>query len=139
MGFDIGVRDEEVFLNEDRSWLGTRLGADQCRSITIDPTLFLPAHIAEKGALPSGLVLAESVANPGIYGPYDNGNADLAVAAGLLFSTTVVDLDADFPVGVALFWLGVVKQSKLPAFAGTAAGEIDAGGRADLPMIRWEA
>lgn len=139
MGFDVGVRDEEVFLNEDRSWLGARLGADVCRSITIDPSLFLPAHIAEKGVLPSGLILAESVANPGIFGPYEEADADLTTAAGLLFSSTKVDLAAAFPVGVALFWMGIVKQSKLPVFAGTAKGEIDAAGRANLPMIRWEA
>lgn len=139
MGVKIQIESEEVFANEDRSWLGARKGTDTCRSITLNPVLFIAAHVADKGALPSGTVLGKVTAT-GLYGPYDADAVNgLETAAGLLFSTTVIDLDTDAPVGAALLWEGIVKQSKLPAFAGTTDGEIDAAARTDLPTIRWEA
>lgn len=146
MAFDIGVRTKSFAGNEDRRWLGTRMGTDQCRSVTLDVSSFLAAHFTDKGAIPSGTVLGKITAT-GLYGPYDNAAADgREVAAGLLFNTTPVGTvgdGSDFAtapdVAAPLFWTGVVKQSFLPAFAGTVLGEIDAAGRADLPTIRWEA
>lgn len=239
MGLDIGVRPEEVFRNEDRSWLGTRMGTLDCRSITLDPALFDDVHVEDKGAVPSGTALALYAS--GKYGPYkgdeeiqtltrtstggtitvsvdgevtaaipataggftaaallaalnalsnvdpgdvtitgaaggplvvtfggqyaeedapalvvDNaaatggtitvaqtnpGGGDGSSFAGLLFSTTPVDLVDAFPVGAALFWTGVVKISKLPVFSDpTKGGATDAGARAlSAAHIRWEA
>lgn len=68
-GFNIGITEESWSGNEDRRWLGTRMGADQNRSITLDVSAFDAAHIAAKGYLPSGLVLAKITAT-GKYGPY---------------------------------------------------------------------
>lgn len=142
MGVNIQIEAEEVFTNEDRSWLGARKGTDTCRSITLNSSLFLAAHTSAKGAVPSGTVLGKVTAT-GLYGPYDpDGSDGREVAAGLLFSTTDLGAEggvADAPVGAALLWEGIVKQSKLPAFTGTVDGEIDANGRTDLPSIRWEA
>lgn len=140
MGFKIDIEAEEVFSNEDRSWLGARKGTDTCRSITLDSALFLAAHTAAKGAVPSGTVLGMVTAT-GLYGPYDPAAVDgREVARGLLFNTTPLTAGAaGEPVGSPLFWEGIVKQSKLPLFDGTVLGEIDAAGRTDLPTIRWEA
>jgi hypothetical protein len=71
---DISIKPEEVFQNEDLSWLGTRDGRNNMRSITLDSDLFDDAHIAEKGAVPSGTALAEYA--PGLYGPYGAGLVD---------------------------------------------------------------
>lgn len=144
-GFDIAVTTEGFEGNEDRRWMGTRKGTLDMRSITLDVSTFLAAHLADKGAIPSGTVLAK-ITSTGLYGPYDPAGADgLDIAAGFLFSTTQVgngsgaDLASAADVGVALFWTGVVKTSKLPAFAGTVLGELDANARTDMAgWIRFE-
>lgn len=145
-GFDIAVTTDGFEGNEDRRWLGTRKGTLDMRSVTLDVSTFLAAHLADKGAVPSGCVLGKITAT-GLYGPYDGAAGDgREVAAGFLFTTTKLgngsgaDLASAPDVGVALFWTGVVKQSKLPAFAGTVLGELDAGAITDLSnWIRFEA
>lgn len=144
MGLDITVSEEEVFGSEDRRWLGTRLGTDQNRSITLDVSLFSDYHITEYGGIPSGTALAKMPS--GLYGPYVTGAADGGeVAAGLLFTKTKVgdgsgaDLASAGNVGAALFWFGVVKTAFLPTFVGGTDGELDAGGIVDLGnFIRFE-
>lgn len=146
MGFDIKVKSEAFTGNEDRSWLGTRLSEQWApRSVTLDVSAFLPAHVSAKGAIPSGCILAKITAT-GLYGPYTPGGAGgLEVAAGILFNTTKVgdgtgnDLATAADVGAPMMWAGVVKASKLPDFAGTAIGEADAGAKTTLGnFIRFE-
>lgn len=146
MGLDIKVTSEDVFGTEDRRWLGTRLGTDQCRSITLDASAFSSWHVSERGALPSGTVLAKITAT-GLYGPYDDAGAGgLQIAAGVLFTTTKLgngtgtDLATVGDVGAALYWFGIIKTAFLPAFAGGNTGELDAAGIVDLSnFIRFEA
>jgi hypothetical protein len=146
-GFDIGVESKDFTGQEDRRWLGSRLGWDQCRSITLDVSAFLPAHLSAKGAIPGGTVLAKLTAG-GLYVPYDTAGAGGAeVAAGFLFTTTKVgngsgsDLATAPNVGTALYWgPGIVKESFLPVFTGTALGELDADARTLLSnFIKFEA
>lgn len=146
MAFDIKVKTEQFSGNEDRSWLGSQIDNQWMpRSITLDASAFLPAHVNVKGAVPSGCVLARITAT-GLYGPYDPAGAGgLEVAAGILFNTTKLgdgtgnDLATAADVGAPLFWAGIVKSNKLPAFAGTVLGELDAGAIADLGgFIRFE-
>lgn len=145
-GFDPSIKTEDLTGNEDRSWLGARLGADVCRSVTLDTSTFVAAHLAAKGAVPSGTVLGRITAT-GLYGPYDPAATDgREVAAGHLFNTTQLgdgsgtDLATAPNVGAPLFWHGIVKESKLPLFAGTVAGELDAAARTALSEhIRYEA
>ena len=145
MGLDIKVTEEEVFGSEDRRWLGTRLGTDQLRSITLDVSAFSAYHVTEYGGLPSGTVLAKLAS--GLYGPYVTGAGDAsATAAGLLFTKTKLgsnglgtDLATAGDVGAALFWFGVVKTAFVPGFAGGTDGELDAGAITDLSnFIRFE-
>lgn len=145
-GFEITVTTENFAGAEDRSWLGTRKGVLDMRSVMLDVSTFLAAHLTDKGAIPSGTVLGKITAT-GLYGPYDNAAVDgREVAAGFLWSTTKVgngtgaDLATAPDTGVALFWTGVIKQSRLPLFAGTVLGELDAAGIVDLtPWFRIEA
>lgn len=146
-GVDISVVTDDFGGAEDRRWCGARAGMDLCRSITLDVSTFIAAHVNVKGAIPSGIVLGRITAT-GKYGPYDPAALDgRQVAAGHLLNTTKVgngtgtDLATAPDVGVALFWgPGIVKESFLPAFAGTVAGELDAAARAALAEhIRYEA
>jgi hypothetical protein len=252
VGFDIKVETEEFLGNEDRRWIGTRDGFNNCRSITLDASAFLAAHVNVKGAVPSGILLGKITAT-GLYAPYAgaaseaqlltrtstggtvtlniDGEVTAAVAASaagftaaavqtavdllpnvdeehtvtvsgsaggpltltygglwagenmpqvivdntsatggtivastttaggagvssglevpefFLFSTTKLgrsgdglDLATAADVGVAGFWQGVVKKSKLPTFVGTNAGELDANAERIMgKFIRFEA
>jgi|SRR5262252_1175844 len=145
MGFDVAVQTFPFLGNEDRRWLGTRLGTNQNRSITLDPSLFTANHLIN-GALPSGTVLGLTTAT-GFYGPYDDAATGTGreTAAGFLFNTTRLgngtglDLATAAKVGAPLYWgPGIIKQSFLPAPAATT-GKIDAAARTDLiHFIRFE-
>lgn len=146
MAFDPTVKTRSYAGNEDRRWLGTRLGADQCRSVMLDASAFLAAHLADKGAVPSGTVLGQITAT-GLYAPYTNAAVDgTEVARGFLFNTTILgdgtglDLATAANVGVPLYWgPGIIKTAYLPAFAGTVLGELDANAQTDLAhFIRFE-
>lgn len=68
MGFDLDIQVEE-WTNEDRSWLASRLGMQENKSITLDLSLFdwvtdFPDHV-----IPSGVALAKRTST-GYYGPY---------------------------------------------------------------------
>jgi hypothetical protein len=101
MGMDIQIKPEEVFLNEDRSWLGTRDGTLNCRSVTINSDHFDDEHLAAKGAVPSGTPLV--LYADGFYGPYrGDGVADAnevqtisRTATGGTFTLTIDDPDTD--------------------------------------------
>lgn len=145
---DIAVNSQTVGGNEDRRWAAVfAKGYDTCRSITLDVSTFLAAHVADKGAIPSGTVLGKITAS-GKYGPYDDTAVDgRQTAAGFLFNTTEVgygikgsdvDLSTAPDVGGALYWEGVITEAYLPTFVGTVLGEIDTNGKADLKFCRFE-
>lgn len=149
MGVDIKVYTEQFLGNEDRRWLGARMGTDVMRSVTLDASTFDPKHVVN-GAIPSGTAIGKITAS-GLYGPYLDAAVDgRQVCAGLLFSyvaithldTPGVDITNIGKIAVALYWgPGIVKAAFLPTaalFGGVAAGVVDANGKADLPMIRWE-
>jgi hypothetical protein len=130
---------------DDQSWLATKLGMDFCRPITLDISLFNALHYPN-GFIPSGTALGKLTAS-GLYGPYSPALSNgLDVAAGLLFTAVQVKRSGqDFTVtkvSAPLYWMGVVRTTKLPTFTGAAAtlGVLDANGLADLDKhIRFEA
>lgn len=142
MGFDIAVTEEAFEGNEDRSWAKSRLGFNTCRSRTLDVSAFLPAHVADKGAIPSGTFLAEVGGGSTKLGPWDPAGA--ADCVGVLFNTTKVgrgdgtDLATAADIGVPVMWQGIVDVNKLPVFAGTDLGQFGAAAVEDLPQIRFE-
>lgn len=132
---DLKIRSENFNLNEDRSWLGARLGTDVCRSITLNLALFTEATHFPDGIIESGMTLGKVTAS-GLYGPYDDAAADgTEVMAGHLFSS--VEVPADNAAGKAagaLYWMGIVKEARLPANHG-----LDAADKADVAAhIRYE-
>jgi hypothetical protein len=125
---DITVRSEGPWLPEDRSWLGSAHGTTATKTITLDPTLFTANTHYPNGYIPSGTLLGEVTASPGVYGPYDNAAGDgRTVAAGLLFNSTPIRTGQTTKVGAPLLEHGIVRVSKLPTNSG-----IDANGRTDL-------
>jgi hypothetical protein len=151
MAFNPAVTDLGEYANEDRRWIKTLLGYDQCRSITLDVSTFAAGHLAATGAIPSGVVLGKITAT-GKYGPYDTDGADgRQVAAGFLFNSvnlvTAPGPGADAAlaslpdVGATLYWgPGIVDQDKLPTFTVTGnEGLLDSAARTDLAAhIRFE-
>lgn len=125
---DITVRSEGPWLPEDRSWLGSAHGTAATRTITLDPELFTANTHYPNGFIPSGLVLGEVTARPGVFGPYDDAAEDgRAVAAGHLFNSTPIRSGQTTEVGAPLMEHGFVRVSKLPSGHG-----LDSAARTDL-------
>lgn len=154
MGFNPVVRDVATFANEDRRWIATLMGYDQCRSITLDVSTFPAALLTKTGALPSGLVLAKA-ASGGKYVPYITAALDsTAVAVGFLFNSVNLVADPTFvddpataaDPGATLYWgPGIINMDYLPvpspnwAAVTGAAGKLDAAAIVDLGVhLRFE-
>lgn len=140
-GTSIAISTETFNKASDKSWIGTRMGLDTMRSITLDISAFDAEHV-QNGYLPSGILLGIITATSK-YGPYNDAALDGSqVCRGHLFEEVkVVDKTTDPDPGAALFWTGVVKESKLPQFTGTGnlKGEVDAAARVDgAGWIRYE-
>lgn len=140
MGISLNITSQSWGV-DSKDWLAARKGFDTCRSITLDLSKFVAAHYAN-GFIPSGTVLGKVTAT-GLYGPYDNAaNDGREAATGFLFDAVrVADSDGNSFTrsGAAMLWEGIVLTGKLPQFAGTAAGEIDANGQTDLAaFVRFE-
>ena len=133
MGTKIALTTETFNKVSDKSWIRMRMGLDSMLPITLDISSFDAEHIA-LGYLPSGIALAKITAS-GLYGPYQDAALDgRQTLAGHLFEETKVAALTDPDCGAALFWTGVVRESRLPQFTGTGnnKGEVDANGKTDV-------
>lgn len=140
-GTNIAITSEAYAKASDKSWLGTRMGLQDMRSITLDVSTFDAEHVAG-GYIPSGIALGKITAT-GKYGPYNDALSDgTQTLAGHLFEEVkVTNIATDADCGAALFWTGVVILAKLPQFTGTGnnKGEVDTNGRTDVAAwIRYE-
>jgi hypothetical protein len=108
------------------------------KPIMLDMSTFNANHVVN-GRLLSGTALAKITAT-GLYGPYTTGGAGgLEVGVGFLFEDVIVDktsqvdnLATAVDPAATLFHTGDVLESKLPLFASTTDGEIDAAFKADV-------
>lgn len=134
MATKIALTTETFNKVSDKSWIRMRMGLASMLPITLDISSFDAEHVAA-GYLPSGILLAKITAS-GLYGPYQDAALDgRQTLAGHLFEEVkVVALATDPDCGAALFWTGVVRESRLPSFTGTGnlKGEIDAAGKIDV-------
>lgn len=139
MGTRIDVQTPATRYADSQAWLANMKGTTTMRSITVDLALFTADHVLQ-GFIPSGTVLGKVTAT-GKYGPYDNAASNgLEVAAGHLWDAIQMTAGDTHDVSAALFWEGIVRESKLPAFAdlANAKGELDANAKTDLIHIRYE-
>lgn len=131
---------------EDLSWdLTPDHDACYAPGDTIDVSLFTQAQHFPNGYIPSGTVLGRKTTGA-LLGPYLDAAADgRQTAVGVLKATVqVVQPNGALKtkVGVAVLKaFAVIATSKLPFTSVTAAagGYIDANGKADLPLIFFDA
>jgi hypothetical protein len=112
---------------------------------TLDITKFVQAQHFANGYIPSGTVLGKVTAS-GLLAPYLDAAADgTQTAVGILKATvTVVQINGALKAKVGCaYWVAYrpVSVAKLPFVVGNAAagGYIDANGKADLPLIYFDA
>lgn len=141
---DISVYTQP-FAAEDLSWDLTEPGQGYDKGGTLDITKFTQAQHFPNGFIPSGCVLGIVTAT-GLLGPYlDTAGDGRQTAVGVLKATvTVVQ-----PTGVVKAKVGcafrkafcAVSTARLPFTSVNAAngGFIDAAGKADLPLIVFDA
>lgn len=124
---DLTLRTES-FAVDDQSWLGSRHGVGECRSVTLDTSAFTAGTHYPNGIFKSGLPLGRITAT-GLYGPYDNAAADgRETLAGFLFSAVDAPSVNTVDVVGAMLDHGKVVAAKLPVAVDTA-GQTDVAGR----------
>ncbi len=142
MSTDINVSSTSYQV-EKRSWyLGTADQPGHMVSVTLDVSAFNAAHYTN-GYIPSGTILAVLAAG-GKAVPYlDAGSGGAGVAKGILFSSVKIPNLADLTKdvgGAMLVAFAAVKESKLPFTSSTTSGGfIDTSGKAEVPLIYFEA
>lgn len=120
-----------TYAQDDKSWLGSKHGTDCTRSIKLDRSAFTQNTHYPDGYVRSGTPLGKITAS-GMYGPYNNAASDgTEVLAGFLYAPVAFKAGNTSDPGGALFWHGVVDESKLP-IAIDAGGRTDIAGRIDL-------
>lgn len=124
----------------DRRWLLSPHGTDYTPGVTVDVSKFTAGTHFPNGYIPSGTVVGRVTAT-GKVGPYNGVATDgTETAVGVLFADCRVTRQNGTTaanVGTGILVHGVVSASKLPFQSGT--GSIDAAGKADLALIRFEA
>ena len=124
---NINVRTHPAVHSDSKAWLASPHGTEPnaMPSITVDTALF-PADADVDGFIPSGVLVSETGADTGIYGPYSAAGAG---RHGILFQA-IDTSHGDQHFGTAMLVHGYVFGDKLPG--GAAAVTAIA---ADLPMV----
>lgn len=144
MGTNIAQTSEGFGKASDKSWIGAQMGLDTMRSITLAVSAFGTSFDAQ-GYIPSGVPLSKATtgANSGKYVLYDNVTANAGdVLAGFLFeevklSKATAALSPN--VGAALFWTGIIREARLPAYWAALTATPIAAGKVDVASwIRFE-
>lgn len=111
----------QTFGGGDYTWLGSELGTQSGRSVTLHTAAFTAGTHAPNGYYPSGLPLGRITAS-GLYGPYKPGATDgTQNLAGFLLGDVRVSATGNDVQG-ALLELGIINTAKVPIIAvdGTA-------------------
>jgi len=132
---DLIFETEGTFTQDDKSWLASRDGLTVARSVTLDFALFTAATHYPNGYIPAGIALGLVTAT-GRYGPYLAAAGDgRSTFRGFLLSELRVRTSNTTGKGAgALYWKGIIRQSRLPANHG-----LDAAAIAAYTNIRFEA
>lgn len=118
MGLNLGIR-KTTFGNEDQSWLGSSVGTNDAKSVTLDAAACIAITEFAAGTVPSGIPLKR--AGSGRYAPAIGAE----VADRWLLHT--VDLTAGGTQAAANtptagLWRGQIVQVKIPAYTGRTSG-----------------
>lgn len=141
---DIGVYTQP-FAAEDLSWDLTEPGQGYDKGGTLSVAAFTQAQHFPNGYIPSGTVLGIITAT-GLLGPYLDAAVDgRQTAVGVLKATiAVVQPNGTLKTKVGCAYrkaFCALSSARLPFTVGNAAagGYIDAAGKADLPLIVFDA
>lgn len=139
MSTDISLQST-TFQVGNRTWHRSREGNNYRPNVTLDISKFTAGTHYPNAYIPSGTVLGRVTATD-LYGPYDDTASDgRQTATGILWGDVRAIREngtTAAKVGGAQLVRGDVSVAKLPFQTG--AGAVDANGKADLPLIRWEA
>lgn len=118
---DLNVRTE-TFGAGNLSWLGSKRGTNECRTITIKRSALTKNTHYPDGTLKSGFALAKiSDSGKEKYVPYNSAEDDgTEVLAGFLFTDQQVR-DTGGDIVAPLLDAGRIKLAKLPATSPTVA------------------
>jgi hypothetical protein len=125
---DLSVRTDSVG-TDDQSWLGSRHGTNNARTVTLAKAAFNSATHYPQGFLRSGTPLAKytSGGNTGLYGPYTPGATDGSQTfVGHLLAPQSVTSGTGNIVG-ALMDHGRIVEARLPIAIDSAAKTSAAG------------
>jgi hypothetical protein len=125
---DLTVRTD-VIGTDDQSWMGSRHGTNNARTVTLAKAAFTSGTHYPQGFLRSGTPLAKytSGANTGLYGPYTPGATDgTQTFVGHLLTPCSVTTGAGNLIA-PLMDHGRVIEAKLPIAIDTAAKTAAAG------------
>ena len=118
MGMNLGIR-KTTFGNEDQSWLASKVGTNDAKSITLDAAACIAITEFASGTVPSGIPLKR--AGSGRYAPAITAE----VADRWLLHTvdlTAGGTQAAANTPVAGLWRGQIVQAKIPTYTGRTSG-----------------
>jgi len=124
----------ETFVAEDQSWLASRHGTENCRTVTLDLSLFDSSYYPN-GVIPSGIVLGK-VSSSGLYGPY-TGTTDevqtITVTGAPTGGTFTLTWNGQTTAAIAYNATAAVVQTALAALSNIGAGNVTVTGNAGGP------
>lgn len=130
MGTNIATKEESFNKASDKSWLGTRMGLKDMRSITLDISTFDAEHIAQ-GYLPSGIALGKISAS-GKYGPYQPGpetnEIQSLVATGGTAGDFTLTFDGETTAAIAYNANAAAVQAALEGLSNINPGDVVCAG-----------
>lgn len=126
---DLNVRTE-TFGAGNQSWLGSKRGTNECRTVTIRRAALTKNTHYPDGTLKSGFALAK-VTDSGKekYAPYNSAGSDgTEVLAGFLFTDQQVR-DTGGDIIAPLLDAGRIKLAKLPSTSPAVAADAETSGQ----------
>lgn len=138
MSLDISLQTTSYQVG-NRQWLLSE--PDTKLNVTLDISKFTAGTHFPNGYIPSGTVVGKVTAT-GLAGPYSNAASDgTETACGITYGDAkVTRADGTNTAKVSISVVvndAIVSAAKLAFSSGS--GSIDANGKADLALIRWEA
>lgn len=129
-GTNIALTSDSYNKGSDKSWLATRMGLQDMRSITLDISAFNADHISN-GYIPSGTVLGKITAT-GKYGPYKPGTVvqevQSLVATGGSAGDFTLTFDGETTAAIAYNAAAADVQAALEALSNIEVGDVVCAG-----------
>jgi hypothetical protein len=121
---DLKFETEATFVNEDHSWLASRLGFDTARPITLDLSTFVAGTHYPNGFIPSGMALGQKNADS-LYGPYGASPSEIqTITVDATGGTFTVTFDGEVTGALAFNISAANLQAALEGLASLNPGDV---------------